>query len=302
MIDYSFTATDGTSIFAVKWETEKPRAIVQIIHGLAEHIERYDEFAAYLNTRGFVAAGEDHRGHGKTAGSLEKAGYFADTDGWNKVINDNLMLSRRLKAEYPGIPFYLFGHSMGSFLSRKIIAEWPEGINKVILSGSGDFTKSVVMLLSAIARIQKIFLTAKAEAKLLDKLSFSSLNNQFNPGRTGFEWLSRDEAMVDAYIADPFCGFVASIGLYLDFASGLSYLQNPEHLKKTPADMPILLFSGSEDPVGGNKKLISGIYNKYKESGHLHTELLFNEGGRHESLNETNREEVFKILADWLEK
>jgi alpha-beta hydrolase superfamily lysophospholipase len=302
MTEYGFTAGDGAEIYAVKWEAEKPKAVVQIIHGLAEHIERYGEFAEYLNSRGFIVAGEDHRGHGKTAGNLKNAGYFADSDGWNKVIVDNLQLSMKLKSEYPGLPFYILGHSMGSFLSRKIIAESPEGIDKVILSGSGDFEKSIVNMLSIIARFQKLFLGGKARAKLLDKLSFSSMNNQFKPGRTGFEWLSRDEKKVDEYIADPYCGFVASIGLYMDFASGLSYLQNPEHLKKTPAELPILLFSGSEDPVGGNTKLIRGIHKKYKDSGHTNVELMFNDGGRHESLNETNRKEVYKRFADWLEK
>lgn len=302
MKEYGFTAKDGAEIYAVKWAAEKPKAIVQIIHGMAEHISRYDEFAQFLNTRGFVVAGEDHRGHGKTAGTIENAGYFADSDGWNKVIKDNLQLSRKLKSEYPGIPFYLFGHSMGSCLSREILAESPEGIDKAILSGCADFKKSEIILLSLIARIQKFFLTGKAKAKLLDKMSFSSMNNQFKPGRTGFEWLSRDEAKVDEYLADPFCGFVASIGMYLDFASGLSYLQNPEHLKKTPEDLPILFFSGSEDPVGGNTKLVSNIHKRYIDSGHTKAELIFNKGGHHESLNESNSAEVYRILADWLEK
>lgn len=302
MTEYGFTAKDGKKIYAVKWAAEKPRAIVQIIHGMAEYVERYDEFARYLNGRGFVVAGEDHRGHGKTAGTLENAGYFADSDGWDKVISDNLQLGSKLREEYPGIPFYIVAHSMGSFLCRKIMAEAPEGIDKVILSGSGDFSSSQIAMLSTIAKVQKIFLSAHAEAKLIDKLSFSSMNNQFNPGRTGFEWLSRDEAKVDQYLADPFCGFVATIGMYIDFAGGLSYLQKPEHLSKTPANLPILFYSGSEDPVGGNTKLIKAVHKKYVDSGHTKTELRFNKGGHHESLNETNRVEVYKIFADWLDE
>lgn len=302
MTDYSFTSKDGTSIYAAKWETAKPKAVVQIIHGMAEHIERYDEFAKYLNTRGFVVAGEDHRGHGKTAGSLENTGYFADSDGWNKVAADNVQLGNSLREEYPGIPFYLLGHSMGSFLSRKIIADNPEGIDKVILSGSGDFSGGQITMLSLIAALQKLFLGGHAKAKLLDKLSFSSMNNQFNPGRTGFEWLSRDEAKVDQYIADPYCGFVVSVQFYIDFASGIKYLMKDEHLKKTPENMPILFFSGEKDPVGGNTKLISGVHKRYIATGHTKAELMFNKGGHHESLNETNREDVYKIFADWFEK
>ena len=126
MTDYSFTSKDGTSIHAVKWEAKKPKAIVQIIHGMAEYVERYDDFAKYLTERGFIVAGENHRGHGKTAGSLENVGYFADSDGWNKVIADNMQLGDKLRSDYPEIPFYIFGHSMGSFLTRKIMAEHPE--------------------------------------------------------------------------------------------------------------------------------------------------------------------------------
>ena len=302
MTEYGFTAEDGKAVHALKWPIEKPRAVVQIIHGMAEHIARYDEFARYLNSRGFVVAGEDHRGHGKTAGTVENTGYFADSDGWDKVVGDNVRLGKRLREEYPGIPFYLFGHSMGSFISRKLVAEFPEGIDRVILSGSGDFSASQITMLSLIAKIQKFFLGGKARAKMLDKLSFSAMNDNFKPGRTGFEWLSRDEAKVDEYLADPYCGFVATLGMYIDFAAGISYLAGDEHLHKTPKDLPVLFYSGDEDPVGGNTVLIRGVFDKYVQTGHTKAELVFNRNGRHESINETNRIDVYRILADWLDE
>lgn len=300
MKDYSFIAEDGTKIYAVKWETEKPKAVLQIVHGMAEHILRYDEFAKYLNSRGFVVAGEDHRGHGKTAQNSGMAGYFADNDGWNKVVNDNVMLGNKLREDYPGIPFYLLGHSMGSFLTRKIIAEYPQEIKKVILSGSGDFSNVQIFALNFIAKFLKLFFGAKSKAKSLDKMSFSSMNNQFNPGRTGFEWLSRDESKIDEYVADPLCGFVASFQFYNDFADGIKYLKDLSHLKKTPTELPILFYSGDKDPVGGNTKLIKAVYNTYKDTNHS-VEIKFNKDGRHESLNEINRQEVYKLFADWLE-
>ena len=302
MTKYGFTASDGTDISARIWTVEKPKAVVQLIHGMAEHISRYDEFARFLNSKGFLVAGEDHRGHGETAGSIDKTGYFADRDGWNKIISDNVALGTMLRNENPDLPFFLFGHSMGSFLSRKIIAEFPEGIDGVILSGSGDFSGVQIKMLSLIAKLQRAVIGAKARAKLLDKLSFSAMNDNFKPGRTGFEWLSRDEAKVDEYLNDPYCGFVATVGMYIDFADGIKYLMNPEHLKKTPADLPILFYSGDKDPVGGDTELIKRVYEKYRMSGHDNTELLFNRGGRHESLNEINREEVFNILIGWYEK
>ena len=302
MTDYGFTAADGTEIYAAIWETEKPKGIVQILHGMAEHIERYDEFACYLNSQGYVVAGEDHRGHGKTAGNLENTGYFAELDGWNIVIKDNLKLAEKLRGEFPGIPYYIFAHSMGSFLTRKLIAEHPEGIKKVILSGSGDFDMGTLNMLGGLAKLQAGFFGKKARAKMLDKLSFSSMNNQFKPGRTGFEWLSRDEKKVDEYLADPYCGFVATIGFYLDFAYGLKYLKTGDCFEKTPKDLPILFYSGENDPVGGNGEQIKNVSEEYKKNGFTNIELELNPGGHHESLNETNRQDVYKTFADWLAK
>ena len=302
MKEFEFKAEDGSIIKATRWDIENPKGIVQILHGLAEHISRYDEFAAYLNSRGYTVAGEDHRGHGRTAGDIDKAGFFADSDGWNRVISDNLVLGGLLKNENPGIPFYIFGHSMGSFLCRKLIAEAPAGIDKVVLSGSGDFSSVQLNALSLIARLQSIFAGKEARAKLLDSLSFSKMNDQFKPGRTGFEWLSRDEQKVDEYVADPFCGFVATIGLYLDFADGLKYLKSDKPFEKTPKDLPMLFYSGEMDPVGGNGSLVRAVSQRYIDSGFKNIELVFNTGGRHESLNETNRREVYVTIADWLDE
>ncbi len=301
MIDYGFTAGDGTNIHAVKWECSVPRAVLQIVHGMAEYVERYDEFARYMNSRGIVVAGENHRGHGKTAGNLENAGYFADENGWEKVIADNVQLGSMLRKEYPGKPFYLLGHSMGSFISRCLIAESPEGIDKVILSGSGEFSSAQVNMLGLLASLQVVFKGARSRAKLLDKLSFSQMNSQFQPGKTGFEWLSRDEDKVQKYVDDPFCGFVCTAGFYRDFARGVRSLQKKNHLEKIPKNLPILLYSGSEDPVGGNGITVERVYRKYRKSGHGKAEFYLNPGGRHESLNETNRRDVYTFLADWLE-
>ncbi len=301
MTDFSFTADDGADIHAVKWECASPRAVLQIVHGMAEYVERYDAFARYMNSRGFVVAGENHRGHGKTAGSLENAGYFADENGWEKVVADNLKLGSILRREYPGKPFYVLGHSMGSFITRCIISRYPEGIDKVILSGSGDFSSAQVVLLGLIAGFQVTFKGARSRAKLLDKLSFSQMNNQFQPGKTGFEWLSRDEDKVQKYVDDPFCGFVCTAGFYRDFAAGVQQIKSLNHLKKIPQDLPVLFYSGSEDPVGGNGAGVKKLHQEYLASGHKRAEIFLNPGGRHESLNETNRRDVYTFLADWLE-
>ncbi len=302
MTDYSFKAKDGKKIYAAKWDTDKPTGIVQILHGMAEHIERYDDFAKYLNSRGYVVTGEDHRGHGKTAGSLEDAGWFAEKNGWDIVVNDNFILGEKIKAEYPGLPIYIFGHSMGTFITRKLISEYPVNARKVILSGTGDFKASEVKMVKLIAGITKFFKTGKAKAELLDKLSFSAMNKNFKPGRTGLEWLSRDESMVDKYVSDPYCGFITTAQFYLDFAGGISYLHTDACFKNTPKDIPLLFYSGEKDPVGGNTEYVKKVFNQYKENGFKSIEIEFNKDGRHESINEVNREEVYKFMADWLEK
>lgn len=302
MKDYSFNAEDGAVIYAAKWETEKPKGIIQIIHGMAEHIERYDEFARYLNSRGYVVAGEDHRGHGKTAGSLDKTGWISPRNGWHLMVEDNLQLSKKLKSEYPALPYYIYSHSMGSFIARALIGEYPIKAEKVILSGNGDFKDTDITMVKIIGNITKIFKSGKAPAKLLDKLFFSALNDNFEPGRTGLEWLSRDEAKVDEYIADPYCGFIASAQFYLDFAEGMSYLHSKNCFEKPPKDIPLLFYSGELDPVGGETIKVTQVYNQYLQHGFKNTELIINKGGHHENLNEINRDEVYKKMVDWLEK
>ncbi|MDC7227850.1 MAG: alpha/beta hydrolase [Spirochaetales bacterium] len=302
MNDYSFRASDGTGIYAAIWKTDKPKGIVQLIHGMAEHINRYDEFAKYLNSHGWVVAGEDHRGHGKTAGSIDKLGWFAERNGWDLVVEDNFLLSQKLKNEYPDLPYYIFSHSMGSFITRKLISEYPINPEKVILSGNGDFKDSDVIMVKLIGNIAKFFKSGKAKANLLDKLTFSSMNNKFNPGRTGLEWLSRDEAKVDEYIADPYCGFVVSVQFYLDFADGMSYLHTTDCFEKPPKGLPMLFYSGELDPVGGETKLVTRVYETYRKHGFKNAELVINKGGHHENLNEINRDEVYKTMADWLKK
>ena len=301
MTDYSFMADDGKVIYSSKWETENPKGIVQIIHGMSEHVGRYDEFARYLNSRGYLVAGEDHRGHGKTSGDPDRLGYFADSDGWNRVIKDNVILGQRLKAENQDLPFYIIGESMGSFILRKLIVDYPEGIDKIILLSGGDLPNLQVYALSVLVKILGIFFSKKSKSRLMDKLSYSKLNDQFAPGKTGFEWITRDEHEIEKFIADPFCGFISTIGFYDDFAYGMRYLKKDIAYKKMPKYVPILFYSGDKDPLGHNGEYINEIAERYIKFGCTKVEEKFNVGGHHASLHEINRDEVFKTLADWLD-
>jgi alpha-beta hydrolase superfamily lysophospholipase len=217
------------------------------------------------------------------------------------MVRDNAVLGEKLRAENPGLPFYIIGHSMGSFIARDLIAAYPDGITKVILSGTGSFQSSQVLPLKIIASLQKLFTSSGKKAALIDKLAFGGNNKQFEPGKTGFEWLSRDEEQVKLYAEDPFCGFVATAGFYLDFAEGLKRISDSSTFENTPVDLPILLYSGDHDPVGGNGEGVEKVYKQYLDTGHKRVEMKLNEGGRHESLNETNRREVYNIFAGWLD-
>ena len=267
MTDHSFTAEDGREISFTKWKIENPKGIVQIIHGMAEHIGPYDEFARYLNTRGFLVAGEDHRGHGKSAADPEHLGYFADSDGWNRVIKDNVTLGRQLRRENPGLPFYLIGMSMGSFILRKLVVDYPDGIDKIIILSGGDLPDFQLYGLSVLIRIISLFQSTKKESKLINKLSYSKLNDQFAPGRTGFEWITRDEKELDKILSDPFCGFVSTLGFFHDFASGMRYLKKDDACKKTPDKLPILFYSGDNDPLGKNGEYVHAIAERYRRYG-----------------------------------
>ncbi len=302
MTDYRFASDDGTLIHALRWDIPNPAGIVQIIHGMAEHIARYDEFARYLNSRGFLVAGEDHRGHGKTTPDETHLGYFAHTDGWNRVIRDNAVLGRQLREDYPGIPYYLIGMSMGSFLLRKMVVDYPDHIDKIILLAGGDLPDVQVYGLTVLIKILNMFQSRKKKSKIIDKLSFAKLNDQFTPGETGFEWVSRDKKEVDAYLKDPLCGFVCTLGFFRDFAYGMRYLKKDEPFQKTPKDLPILFYSGDQDPLGANGAFVNKIADRYRQHGCTQVEVQFNHLGRHDSLHETNRDEVFAALADWLEE
>jgi alpha-beta hydrolase superfamily lysophospholipase len=300
---FTLKGADGAKVYVYTWLPDsKPAAAVQISHGMAEHAARYERFAEALTQAGFAVYANDHRGHGKTAGSLEKVGYFADEDGWNLVVDDMHRLTDHIKNEHPKIPVFLFAHSMGSFLSRDYISRWGGDIKGVILSGTGGDPGLLGKVGALIARIEKALRGKKARSPLLTSLSFGAFNNAFKPNRTEFDWLSRDNAEVDKYVADPYCGGVFSTGFWVDFLKGIGVLYRSDYLPKIPRSLPIYLFSGEKDPVGKNAKDVTKVYESYKKAGITDVSIKIYPNGRHEMLNETNRTEVFKDVIDWLKK
>jgi alpha-beta hydrolase superfamily lysophospholipase len=298
---FSFTATDGNQIFVHKWIPEKEiKGIVQIAHGMSEHSARYASFASALVKEGYIVYANDHRGHGRTAGDRENLGYLADDNGWEQTIDDLYQLTQTIKDENPHVSVFLFGHSMGSFLSRRYIQKYGKEISGVILSGTGSDPGFLSTIGIWIAKREVKKKGKRARSELLNKLSFGSYNKAFKPNRTEFDWLSRDEQEVDKYIKDPYCGEVATAGFFYDMISGVKQLDKPERISQVPKDLPIFLFSGDQDPVGNNTKGVRTAYQNLKKAGIKDISYKLYKDGRHEMLNEINKEEVYRDVIQWL--
>ncbi len=302
---FTFNSIDNTGIHCFKWlpgNRKKISAVVQIVHGMAEHSERYRQFAKALIKAGFGVYANDHRGHGKTAGNVENLGYFADKSGWELVVGDMKKLTDIIETNHQGLPVFLFGHSMGSFLSRDYIFTCPEKISGVILSGTACNPGLTGYIGIAISRLESLISGRLAQSPILDKLSFGSFNNALKPNRTPFDWLSRDNTEVDKYINDPFCGTIFTAGFFNDLLKGIKKINKSSNISKIPKALPVYIYSGEKDPVGDNTKGVQKVFDQYKKAGIADLSLKFYKECRHETLNEVNRDEVFNDVIEWIEK
>ncbi|MGL5674831.1 MAG: lysophospholipase [Cellulosilyticaceae bacterium] len=301
---FYFEGKEQLQVHVYKWMPEDGtiKGIVQIAHGMAETAARYERFANYLTQNGYVVYANDHRGHGKTANELENLGYLGKRAGFQYLIEDMYTLTKIIKNSYPDMPIFLFGHSMGSFATQEYIMHYGECLKGAILSGSNGKQGVAVDagLLVAKREIKKH--GRKAQSSLLDKLIFGSYNKQFKPNRTNFDWLSRDHKEVDKYIQDPYCGTIFTAGFFYDLLSELKYIEEKENIYKIPKQLPIYIFSGNQDPVGKNGKGIVTLFKAYQDAGLRHASYKLYEGGRHEMLNEVNRDEVMADVLAWIEK
>ena len=278
------------------WMPEgKPKAVIQLVHGMAEHIDRYADTARDLCGMGFAVAGHNHRGHGPEWPE-DELGYFADHNGWDLVIEDIAIVRQALLARLPGTPLVLLGRSMGSFAVREYVLRHPMDADAVVLSGTGTYP-------AAICRAGQLLAGAipkKKIAKSVDAIAFSSNNKAFAPNRTPYDWLSRDEKQVDKYAADPLCGFVFRAGAYRDFFGGLLALCRTERLSSLPKELPALFISGEKDPVGkGNG--VNLCAEQWKKAGLTNVTVRLYPGARHELFHEINRDEVIRDLGAWID-
>jgi alpha-beta hydrolase superfamily lysophospholipase len=299
---FTFLTEDRTEIFVHKWSPENAKAAVQIAHGMAEHSERYRQFAGVLVAAGYAVYANDHRGHGKTAGRVENLGYFADENGWDLVVQDMRQLTQIIKTNHGDIPVFLLGHSMGSLLSLDYISRFGNDLGGVVLSAPPEDPGLLGNIGIFLAKFECWTKGRKAASPLLDKLTFGSFNKAFKPNRTDFDWLTRDSAEVDKYIGDRFCGTLFTAGFFFDLLTGVKKVNNTKTIDTIPKDLSVYLFAGEKDPVGNNPKGVQQIKTALEKAKIKDINLTLYPDARHEMLNEINREEVYRDIITWLEK
>jgi len=289
---------DGHKIHTQLWQPHGvPIAIIQVVHGLGEHADRYARFAAAAVERGYAVCAHDHRGHGPHA---EHPGYFAVTKGWDRVVNDVDVVNEFVRQTLPGVPVVLLGHSMGSYIAQNFAMYHSARLAGLILSASTWPPKLKLLPAFVIAHIEAWRLGASANSQLLHKLGFSDFNKPFNPARTDLDWLTRDEDEVDKYIADPLCGGPYTCGLWRDLFGGLLQIYSDNSLRRISSELPILITGGELDAVGGDKGM-GKLAMRYAQTLHSRLKVRIYPEGRHEMLNETNRDEVTRDWLDWID-
>ena len=284
-----------------RWEPERqPCGVVQIVHGIAEYVERYDAFARYLNALGYLVVAEDHMGHGKSIGKNGIKGYFHG--GWFAATEDTYQLLKDTHREFPNIPYFLFGHSMGSFMVRTILVDHPDSpITGCIICGTGWIPETV--LKAGLAACKAVCLL-KGETSVsagLQSLVFSGYNQKVDHPRTPYDWISRDNAVVDAYVADPMCGFTVTAGLLRDMLTGICYIQDNQNLGRMKTSLPVHFIAGGNDPVGQYGKGVRKVQKEFELCCMERLSCKIYPLCRHEILNELNRQEVFEDVGNWLE-
>ena len=302
--EFHFPSSDGVhQIHGLRWlpQDRTPRATVQLVHGISEYMDRYGPFARFLADHGFAVAGHDHLGHGGTALDKSEYGFFSDRDGWDYLVRDVKALHDDLTGRFPDVPHFLLGHSMGSFVARTYLIEYPGTVDGCLLLGTGQEAPALVAFGKAVSGTLCRLRGNRHHSALVTALSLGAYNAQFRPARTGADWISRDTAVVDAYVADPLCRFVPTVGMFRDMMDGLQRIADPKALARMDPHTPVGLFSGEADPVGSEGRGVEKVAGFFRRAGCRDLTVKLYPGARHELLNETNRQEVFSDLLSWLE-
>jgi alpha-beta hydrolase superfamily lysophospholipase len=291
----SITTKNGRQVQVNSWISSSAKAYIHLCHGMAEHINRYDEFAEYLYQQGYSVICHNHRGHGDN----EILGHYSDSDGWSNTIQDIVEVQEQ-SIENQELPLFLFAHSMGSFIAQGYAIRHGDRLAGLILSGTNYQHPFMYHAGRIVATIENKRLKTSTPSHVMDKLSFASFNSHFKPNRTDFDWLSRDPEQVDKYINDPQCGFPCSAETWVQLLTGLIEISQVDQLTKIPASLPMYLFGGDKDPVGRMGKGIPALEQKLRLTGHDNVTSKLYKEARHEMLNETCKSDVYQDVDNWI--
>lgn len=304
MVFHEFTyisANGKTPLHAVEWLPEGDiLAVVQIAHGVSEHILRYEPFARFLTERGFAVVGHDHLGHGGSVIERKNPLYFGPEGSWDAVVQDIEVRRQHARKKFPGVPYFLLGHSMGSFLARTYLIRHHGTVDGAIIMGTGQMGAPLVKAGIFAAKLESRRLGEDVPSSLINKIAFAPYNKPFAPNRTPYDWLSVNEENVDAYIAHPLCGGIPSPGLFREMLSGISCITTQKNVEQMDKNTPILFISGEMDPVGDLGKGVKKAYESFLAAGMQDVALKLYPGLRHEILNEDCREQVYEDLFQWM--
>ena len=299
---YYLSDDEKTNIRAMRYLPEgEVKAVLQIAHGMVEFIDRYEGFAEYLCNLGFVVTGNDHLGHGNSVISKDDWGYFAKDNGYNVVLNDMHKLTSLNKDLFPNKPYFLLGHSMGSFFARYYLCKYGNELDAAIIMGTGQQASATLSAGKLTCKMLSAVKGWRYRSSLVNNMALGSYNKKWEPSVTHCDWLTKDNKIVEWYSKEPKCQFVFTLNGYYNLFSCMSEIIKPENLAKMPKELPVLLVSGEDDPVGEFGKAPSVVYETFKNIGMEDVALKLYPNDRHEILNETDKLDVYHDLSNWLE-
>lgn len=300
--EFYYPSSDGqTKIHGIIWRPEKhAKAVLQICHGMVEYIDRYNDFAQYLAERGVCVVGHDHLGHGKSVQSEEHLGFFHESHGNKYVITDIHKLRRMTEQDYAGVPYFMMGHSMGSFLLRQYLTMRAEGLAGAIIMGTGYMPYGLLAAGQMVCRSIAAVKGWKYRSEFVNQLGMGGYNKQFEPSESTKDWITSDEEMRRKYEADPLCSFLFTVNGYYQMFEGMKTLTKKRAMDKIPGSLSVFFVSGAEDPVGSNGEGVARVFHRYEKAGIQDVEMKLYPKGRHEILNESNREQVYEDLYQWI--
>ncbi len=301
--EFTYDSGDGrTKIHAVEWKPEgvEIRGVLQIVHGMVEFVERYEEFAGFLKEKGFVVTGNDHLGHGASVVTKEDYGFFAEKKGNRTVLKDIHRLRRMTEKRYPGVPYFILGHSMGSFLLRQYLCMKGEGLSGAIVMGTGTQPMAVLQAGRGLCRLMACFRGWRYRSVLVDNMAFGGYNRHFEPARTDKDWLTKEEEVVDRYLSDERCTFRFTLNGYYNLFTSILEASRKENLQRMPKNLPVFFVAGGDDPVGNSGKGVEEVRKRFWDAGMQEVSCKIYAGDRHEILNETDRQRVYEDLERWL--